>query len=128
MAKQANGIGHNSGRTLTQQGKSYVERIETCLKAIVFEQEKARELIKPLREDVNEILTEAESNGLTKKSIRAVVKARALAMKADAAREALDIADRDTFDRIRLALGDYADTELGGAALAAAPDAATHGA
>ncbi len=106
--------GHNG---FTDLGRSYVERIEITQKAIDFEREKFKELTQPLREDIKEILVEAESNGLTKQAIRAIVKARALARKADAARDALDIADQDTFDSIRIALGDYADTPLGEAAL-----------
>lgn len=111
-----NGIGHNS----TEMGKSYVKRIETCMEAIAFEQQKAKEACAPLREDIKEILIEAENAGFTKKSIRAIVKARALTLKADATREALDIVDRDTFDAVRLALEPIADLPLAKAAIEAA--------
>ncbi len=129
MAKKSepNGIGLNS-KTLTEEGKTYVERIESVLAAIDLEREKAKEAIAPLRVDIKAMLDGAEFVGLTKKSIRAIVKARELERKADAARTALDMADQSTFDNIRLALGDYADTALGQFALGAAPKDATHGA
>ncbi len=114
--------GDNGFSTL---GKSYVERIETTIKAIEFEQEKAKEAIAPLREDIKEILIEAESNGLTKKAIRAVVKARALARKAEAVSDALEPSDKDTYDNIRHALGDLAGLPLGIIALDKASDRKT---
>lgn len=107
-------VGHNG---LNDLGKGYVQRIEVIQTAIEFEQAKAKEEIAPLRSDIKDILEEAKSNGITKKAIKAVVKARALARKADRAREDLDIADRDTFDNIRHALGDLAELPLGQAAL-----------
>lgn len=127
MVKNGNGegpgVGHNS-QTLREQGKSFVERIERVNRDIELEQEAAKEAITGHRADIKAILKAAKSAGL-KGAVQAAVAARRLQRKADAVRERLDIADRDTFDTIRLALGDLADTALGKAALAEAPATAT---
>lgn len=119
MAKEATPkAGHNS---LSEEGKKLVERIENLTRDIEHEQKAAQELIKPLRRDIAHILKEEiKGTGVTAKTVRAVVKSRKKEREANEAREKLDIADRDTFDNIRLALGDLAELPLGEAALAAA--------
>lgn len=127
MAKNGNGegpgVGHNS-QTLREQGKAFVERIERVNRDIELEQEAAKESIVGYRRDIAAILKDAKRAGLAG-AVRAAVRARKLKRQEEAVRERLDIADRDTFDTIRLALGDLADTALGKAALAEAPATAT---
>lgn len=113
---EAPGVGHNSAPTLREQGKAFVERIENVNRDIEHEQEAAKESISGYRRDVAAILKQAKAAGLAG-AVRAAVRARKLARQQEKVRERLDIADRDTFDTIRLALGDYAETALGKAAL-----------
>ena len=73
------------------------------------------------RANIKGILDDAKDKGLDKKSVKAVVRSRALERKAKAAREDLaDIVLQDEYDKIRRALGDLADTPLGQAASKAA--------
>lgn len=111
------GIGHNG---LGDKGKSYVERIEALMDELDAQREAFKSAAKEYRDDIKEIVEEAKGAGISAKSLKAVIKARALSRKADAARDALGAVDRDTFDNIRLALGDLADTPLGAAATVAA--------
>lgn len=117
------GVGHNS-KTLREQGKEFVERVERVNHLIELEQEAAKESIVGYRRDVAAILKDAKRAGLAG-AVRAAVRARKLKRQEEAVRERLDIADRDTFDTIRLALGDLADTALGQAALGEAVEART---
>lgn len=118
MAKEATAkAGHNS---LAEEGKKFVERVENLQADIEHEQALAAEAIMPIREDIAKVLAEAEAAGITKASVKAVVKARKLARRAAEARDKLDMADQSAFDTIRRALGELADTELGKAALEAA--------
>lgn len=115
-------IGHNS---LSEQGKKFVERIENLQKDIENEKTSYKEAVTGIRADIALVLAEAVQAGIPKVTIKAVVKARTLERKADAAREALDIADRDSFDNIRLALGDLAELPLGKAVLGEEPASET---
>jgi uncharacterized protein (UPF0335 family) len=111
------GVGHNS---LGEQGKSFVERIERLNHDIDLEKTAAKETIAGIKADVNRVLAEAVQAGIPKKVVKAVIKTRELARKADNAREDLDIADRDSLDNIRLALKDISDLPLARAAIDAA--------
>lgn len=118
------GIGDNS-QSLSEQGKSFVERIETLEADIDKETTDFKDtVLAPLKSDVKSVYDEAKAAGLTKKSIKAVITARKKERQALDAREKLDIADRDTFDNIRLKLGDLAELPLGKAALGSAEGAA----
>ena len=73
---------------------------------------------KSVREQMSDVYDRAADAGIPKRALKAVVKAKALEAKAEAAR--LDLDDEDTiesFDQIRVALGDFADTPLGNAAV-----------
>lgn len=118
MAKNGNGTAGIGDNSRSDKGKAFVSRIETIETQIEREAKLFKaDVIAPLKSDVKDIYDEVEAAGLTKKSIRAVVKARRLKRQADAARAKLDIADQDNFDNIRLALGDLAELPLGKAAL-----------
>lgn len=118
MAKAATAkAGHNS---LSDQGKAFVERVENLHGDLMKLRMSYMSECKTVREDIAAVLQEAKEAQIPKKVIKTTVKVRELERKADEAREELDIADRDTFDNIRHALGDLADTPLGQAATAAA--------
>lgn len=72
---------------------------------------------KSFREDIANLYDEAKARGVPPKSLKKAVKARELNRKIEALREDLDLVDRETYDQIRHALGDLADTPLGDAAL-----------
>lgn len=77
---------------------------------------------KSVHEDIKLVYQEAKDEaGIPKKALKNVIKARALEAKAAAVREDLENEDQDNYDLIRQALGDLADTPLGGAVLANTP-------
>lgn len=109
------GVGHNG---MAKLGKGFVERIELLEDDLQKAQERFKdETATPIKNDIKNIYDEAKAEGLTKKAIKAVVTARKKERQAELARKKLDIADQDTFDNIRLALGDLADLPLGEHAL-----------
>lgn len=67
--------------------------------------------------DIKDIYTEAKSAwGLPVRAMKAVIKARGMERKLEALRDNLEDDDIESFDQIRHALGDLADTPLGDAA------------
>ncbi|AWN35758.1 hypothetical protein [Methylobacterium radiodurans] len=77
-----------------------------------------------INEDIGDVYEEAKTAWhIPKKALKTVVKARATERKLEAMRNDLDLIDRESFDQIRHALGDLADTPLGDAALAGKDDA-----
>jgi uncharacterized protein (UPF0335 family) len=106
--------GHNS---LGEQAKSYVGRIERLLGDLEVEKETYRDIANGIRDDIKLVYAEAQGDGVPVRELKAVIKARRLERKADACRDGLGTSERETFDQIRAALGDYSDTPLGQAAL-----------
>lgn len=102
------------------KGAKFVERIENLNADLDKMKSAYMNECKAVREDIKEVLKEAKGDGFNKSTIKAVVTARALERRAEAAREDLDMADRDVFDNIRHELGDLAETPLGKAAMEAA--------
>lgn len=96
---------------------SFVERIENVNEEYVQWQMKHAADGKRFAEDRREIIDEAKEAGVNVKALRAVVKARALERKAEEARDALEDDEQQAFDDIREALGDFADSPLGAAAV-----------
>ena len=113
--KAAAPAGHNRAAPVT-----YVERVERLHSQIRKERAECMVACRALRADINDILVEAEEAGIERRSLKAVLKARALEAKADGVREDLEPEDRTKYDDIRVALGDFADLPLGEAALLAA--------
>lgn len=111
-------------RPAKNSATTYVERIENL--NVGMDKLKSEHTLKckDVRADIKQVLKEAEGDGFSKAAIKAVVKARALEAKAEAERADLDGVGQTVFDEIRHALGDYADTELGQAAVAAATNGA----
>lgn len=101
-----------------EKTKNFVARIESLHADIASIMGSALNECKGVHADIKLVYDEAkEIAGIPKKALKRVIKARALERKAAEVREELEGEDQDSFDNIRLALGDFASTELGQAAL-----------
>jgi uncharacterized protein (UPF0335 family) len=99
------------------KSKSFVERIEN-LHRQKEELHSAYMLeCKDLSLDEQQVYKDAKGEGIPKKALKSVIRDRSLRRKLEAIREGLDAADQDSFDMIKHALGDLAETPLGEAAL-----------
>lgn len=123
MAKKSGGGGRKaSPRTFTtivdpRKTKGYADRIETLLADLESLKGEYMAECKSLREDVKSVLEEAKAAGIDPKALKAVVDTRAAEKRAERIRLGLKTETQEVFDAIRVALGDYADTPLGEAAL-----------
>jgi uncharacterized protein (UPF0335 family) len=106
--------GHNG---LGEAAKGYIKRIEALLGDLEDEKESYQERAEEIREDIKLVYAEAQHDGVPVKELKAAVKARKLERRAASVRDGLGMSERETFDQIRHALGDLADTPLGGAVL-----------
>lgn len=70
--------------------------------------------------DINELLNEAKGAGIPKKALKSLVKQRSLERKIEDVRNDLEGDDQDSFDQLALAMGVFAETDLGAAAMKAA--------
>lgn len=100
--------------------KDYVARIENVQDQITDAHMKYMTKVGKLKEDQNDILDEAKSNGIPKKALRKVIKTRELEAKVEAIREDLEGDEQDQYDLLRFALGDLDDDNIKDAALARA--------
>jgi uncharacterized protein (UPF0335 family) len=73
-----------------------------------------------IHQDIDAVLKEAKNAGIPKKEFKAVIKKRTLLAKAEEIRADLEGDSVETFDQIEFALGKFAETDLGAAALNAA--------
>lgn len=113
--------GNGYDKDVTRQ---YVGRIDGLKSLIASYTGEHMQRCRKVRDDINGVFEEAKDAGLPKRELKAVIKARELEAKAKAARENLDDMDRiETFDQIRLALGDLSELPLGAEPLSQAPDA-----
>ena len=98
----------------------FVGRIENLHADLEKEKSAYMLACKALREDIKEVLDEAQQKGLPKRPLRAIVKQRALEKKVAACRDDLEDDDHvSAFDVMKAALGDLADLPLGQAAMGA---------
>jgi len=95
----------------------FVSEIETLMGDRDKLREKCSEKCEVISEQIGEVYATAKEAGVSKKALKKVVRTRELERKAAAEREKLEGAEQDTFDKIRLALGDLAELPLGQAAL-----------
>jgi uncharacterized protein (UPF0335 family) len=98
----------------------YVQRIEQLLDDIATLQAENAERCQNIREDIKEIYHDAREAGLAPKPLKALIRVRELSRKAHAVRKKLDLDQLSEFEQLVEALGEFAETPLGGAALAAA--------
>lgn len=101
-------LGGFNSRVLALHGDLATEKSESMLRC------------KSIHQDIDEVLKEAKSAGIPKSEFKAVIKKNALLAKAEAIREDLEGERQDTFDQIEIALGKFAETGLGAAAVKAA--------
>jgi len=92
-----------------------VEEVQVEIDAINAE---AKLKCQPHREDIKGIKKNMKDDlGIPMKAFNAVVAARKADLKAKGHREKLSTDHKDSYDQIRTALGDFADTPLGEAAV-----------
>lgn len=104
-------------RANSDEMASYINRLEELDDELMREKMAYMERARRIQENKKQVLDEAKDAGLSKKAVKAVVKVRDLERKAEAAREDLEDDDAAVFDDIREALGDFADSPLGAAAV-----------
>lgn len=94
--------------------KNFIARIESLHADIASEMGTALSRCKDIHADIKIVYDEAkDAAGIPKKALKKVVKARELERKAAQCREDLEGDAQDSYDLIRHALGDLADTPLG---------------
>lgn len=112
--------GHNSGMD-PERLKHLVDFVEEQEQKIASIMGEAMAQAKAHRGHISDALKDAKkAHGVPVGELRAVIKVRSLERKAKAARDDLDLAERETFDQIRHAIGDLEGTPLGDAAVAKA--------
>jgi uncharacterized protein (UPF0335 family) len=105
-----------------EQVKAFVARVENLEGEIEVLKAACKEECDPIREDIGEIIEEAEQAGIPKKELRKVLARRATERKIEAARAKLNEYEQRNYDNLRFALGELRDTPLGQAALSKAGD------
>lgn len=95
----------------------FVTRIEKLYSDIATEKSEFMSRCKVIHGDVKEVLTEAKNAGIPKKSLKSLIKQRDLLGKVENIRNDLEGDDQDSFDQLCLALGAFAQTGLGAAAV-----------
>lgn len=111
QSKQTNGID-------PEVGKSYVSRIERLEGEIESERGKYMAAAKRIREDIKTVISEAKDDGIPKRALKSIIATRKLDRKKAKIENGIDdIDDQAAFEQLKEALGDYADTPLGEAAL-----------
>jgi uncharacterized protein (UPF0335 family) len=106
--------GHNN---LAAEATAYVRRVEQLLEDLEAEKADYQKAANTIRQDIKLVYDDAQRDGVPVKELKAVVEVRRLERKADACRDGLGTSERETFDQIGAALGDFGDTPLGQAAL-----------
>lgn len=95
-------------------------RIENLYGDLGTEKSESMLRCKAIHSDIDEVLKEAKNAGIPKSEFKAVIKKRTLLAKAEAIREDLEGDRQNNFDQIEIALGKFAETGLGAAAVQAA--------
>jgi uncharacterized protein (UPF0335 family) len=98
--------------------KGFVKEIETLEAEATDIRFKAMQKIEKIKEQQGDIYDAAKEKGIPRKALRTVIKVRQAEAKVEKLRNDLEEDEQDSFDLLRLALGDLEDTELGKAAMA----------
>lgn len=105
----------------TDAAEEFLERVENIEKEMESDRGAYMAKCKAHREDIKEVLSEAESeHGFDPKVMKILIQERKLLKKIKDAPNGLDIDATSQYDALTTALGAFADTALGGAALDAA--------
>jgi uncharacterized protein (UPF0335 family) len=102
----------------------FIERIQNLHGDLDSERGKYMAACKKIREDIKEVLAEAESEGFDKKVIKAIVKEIELFEKIKRLPDGFDMDTQSQYEALSSALGAFADTALGQAALDRSKDEA----
>lgn len=106
-------------RASASEAGSFVDRYEELEAQVATKRSEFMLACKKIREEQKELLDDAKSQGVAKKIVKAIAEARKLEAKAKAKLDDLEDDDRTFAVDIRKALGDFADSPLGQAAVAA---------
>ena len=104
-------------RANAEEAASFVDKFEELEQEFASLRGKFMADAKAIRDKQKELLDDAKSQGIAKKVVKNVVKARELEARAKDLRDDLEDDDRELFVDIRKALGDFADLPLGAAAV-----------
>lgn len=96
---------------------AFNQRIESLHADLATEKGESMARCRAIHLDIDEVLKEAKNAGIPKKEFKAVIKKRTLLAKAEAIRADMEGESENTFDQIEIALGKFAETELGAAAV-----------
>jgi len=114
--------GHNGPMPSDDVVRDFTHAIEKDMDRLATLKGEYMNDCRQIRDSIARTLVEAKDAGIPKREFRLVIRTRALENKLDAIREELEPDERESYDAIRTALGDYSDTPLGQAALDKAPD------
>ena len=98
--------------------KGFVKELETLEEERLQAHSLYMKKCAKLKEQAGDIYDAAKEKGIPRKALRTVIKVRQAENKAERLREELEQDEQDSFDLLRLALGDLEDTDLGKAAMA----------
>lgn len=93
--------------------RSIVDQIEMNLDKLAQERSTYMNACKPFHGANRDLYDKAKEAGITRSSMRAMIKERQLQKKIAKNRDELEVDDRAQMDAMREALGPFADTELG---------------
>lgn len=122
MAREAKPAGNGFNVELL---KGFIGRVENLEEEIASTMGTAMRECKTLRDDIKEVLIEAKDNGIPVKALKAELRLRKLDRDKAKVVAGLEQDDADTLELIQEALGDFASSPLGAAALKAAEARAT---
>ena len=104
-----------------------VKAIEECYNDLATERGKYMQKCKRIRESMGDEYDSAEKRGISKKLLKKIVKERELERKMIAVTADLEEDDKSTYEMLVEKLGDFANTPLGKATIAAAAGAPGNG-
>jgi hypothetical protein len=90
-----------------------VGRIEGHLSDLLSERGAYMNRCRGIREGITSAYDDAKAFGIPKKELKALIRTRELERKIEQTREDLEADERETFEQIQEALGDFGNTALG---------------
>jgi len=109
--------GHNGPMPSDETVRNFTHAIEKDMDRLATLKGEYMQDCRQIREAIARTLVEAKDAGIPKREFKLVIRTRALENKLDAITNELEPDERESYDAIRTALGDYADLPLGQAAL-----------
>jgi uncharacterized protein (UPF0335 family) len=100
-----------------QQVKGIVGRIEQHLADLLSERGAYMNRCRGIREGITAAYDDAKAHGIPKKELKALIRTRELERKIEQTRDDLENDERETFEQLQEALGDFGNTPLGQAAV-----------